>query len=683
MSRYPDKEMMKSWKHFDTSVKLCKQAHTTGKIARFKNLLETLQTTYYKFEEDFELYKEDTIKKTCKTEGAFNAIVSEEGVEKPAFTNNDEWSDQQMMKYVDTRDLLQDTLDDLDNGSVETKVTTKDNVNLVVEEFKAECETVESSISKLKSEIEGQDEQGMAANLVMSYENIISKLQTRISVDIKEKVASKLALGEVAQNAEYTDDKIIAKFGAFSQKQSTELYSCSMLLVRKSMPKVEEAKPFLGIESSTSSGGRPREQVFLEKTKPPKFNGDDPEFKRKWQSQVNKANLPEETELDKLRDVIPKDAKDQLYGITKLDEAWSILTKRFGDKNLISKKLKNQLKNIQCDGKNDPEKVINLKIKVRNIVIRLESLDMGAALTHDSEFLSAVYCSLPDRHKVRWLDTLKTGDHWADMMIFLDKTYDQANEELALLAVMTKEDSSKTCVKAFGVSAGTSGAGDWADNNPGETFRQRAKEACGKCPVCNQFHTWTKKDGTFWPSDRLISCKKFSDMNIQQRASAVESASGCPRCTCWRHQRKDCRMSPNSCGEVIGASKCTGDHSRLLHASGNVYCAALTADLDSSISSSDLFSCVKEDEDTLYYMQDIPIKKSAKPARVLWDKGSNRVLIRDEFAKATKLVSKEVTYNMETWVIRGPSSSTAIYTCWTWLTCTTMSGQCGAMVSPR
>ena len=67
-----------------------------------------------------------------------------------------------------------------------------------------------------------------------------------------------------------------------------------------------------------------------------------------------------------MRDVIPKGAKDQLYGITKLDEAWKILTKRFGDKNLIRKKLKNQLKNIQCDGKNDAEKVINLKISEEN-----------------------------------------------------------------------------------------------------------------------------------------------------------------------------------------------------------------------------------------------------------------------------------------------------------------------------
>ena len=102
---------------------------------------------------------------------------------------------------------------------------------------------------------------------------------------------------------------------------------------------------------------------------------------------MTKAFLPEEAELDKLKDALPRDAKDQLYGVVSLVEAWKILTQRYGDKVLISKKLKGQLKSVQSIGKSDPEKVINLKIKDRNLVTRLESLGMGAALTHDSEYL--------------------------------------------------------------------------------------------------------------------------------------------------------------------------------------------------------------------------------------------------------------------------------------------------------
>ena len=123
-----------------------------------------------------------------------------------------------------------------------------------------------------------------------------------------------------------------------------------------------------------------------------------------------------------------------------MDEAWTILEKRFGDTMLISKKLKSQLKNVRCTGKSDPEKIISLKIKVRNIVTRLETMKMESALTHDAEFLSAVYCSLPDRHKQRWLDFDKGTDHWDSMLKFLDKSYEQANQELALLSIYKDKD---------------------------------------------------------------------------------------------------------------------------------------------------------------------------------------------------------------------------------------------------
>ena len=57
--------------------------------------------------------------------------------------------------------------------------------------------------------------------------------------------------------------------------------------------------------------------------------------------------MPEESEVDKLRDSIPNDAKYQLYGVTTMVKCWEILDKRFGDPRIISMKLKAQLKNIK------------------------------------------------------------------------------------------------------------------------------------------------------------------------------------------------------------------------------------------------------------------------------------------------------------------------------------------------
>ena len=282
-------------------------------------------------------------------------------------------------------------------------------------------------------------------------------------------------------------------------------------------------------------------------------------------------------------------------------------------------------------------------------------MSMESALIHDSEFLSAVFCALPDRYQLKWLDTKESSDRWSDMMIFLDDAYEKAMKELTLRSVIGQEPKQplKKDVKSFGVNA--SGVDEDEEETRVKNNRQRAKDSCGKCPICDQYHTWKKWDGTFWPSDRFISCRKFSDMNTQQRASAVEKAKGCPKCTGWGHQKQDCRMKPRVCGVDMGSSKCSGDHSKMLHGSGNIYCAAVGAgsavlrkSAQRSVSESDLFACVNEHEDTLYYLQDIPIKKSKTNARLLWDRGSNRVLIRDDFAKELKLISKEVIYNMVT-----------------------------------
>ena len=71
-TRNLDKEMLKSLRNFTTTVKLCKDAHSGNKLARFKDLLNSLQTSFTKLDDDFALYKDDIIKKVVKIETAFN-----------------------------------------------------------------------------------------------------------------------------------------------------------------------------------------------------------------------------------------------------------------------------------------------------------------------------------------------------------------------------------------------------------------------------------------------------------------------------------------------------------------------------------------------------------------------------------------------------------------------------------
>ena len=105
-SRHPDKDMQKSWGSFDTTVKLCKQAHSKQNLKRYETLLKTLESTFYKFDEDWRVYKEDVIKKTCKTEEAFNGDTESEGVTVPSFQHNDKWAEDRMECFIETRELL-------------------------------------------------------------------------------------------------------------------------------------------------------------------------------------------------------------------------------------------------------------------------------------------------------------------------------------------------------------------------------------------------------------------------------------------------------------------------------------------------------------------------------------------------------------------------------------------------
>ena len=100
-------------------------------------------------------------------------------------------------------------------------------------------------------------------------------------------------------------------------------------------------------------------------------------------------------------------------------------------------------------------------------------------------------------------------------------------------------------------------------------------------------------------------------MNLQQKSEAVEKCNGCPRCTSWNHKRTDCKMKANSCGINSGSGACTGDHSKLLHGTTNVYCAALKVKISHvTTSPDDPFTCVQDDQETVFFLQNIPVKNS-------------------------------------------------------------------------
>ena len=177
MSRNPEKEMLKSWGSFDTTVKLCLQAHSTKNVNRFTKLLDTLENTYYKFDEDWRSYKEYVIKNTCQTEEAFNKKSIEEGVETPDFVKNDEWSDSQMQRYISTSDLLHEMMDKLSSAAPSQGLKVDSDFNI---------KDVEACIGKLKLDIEQYNDHEMPNQVVLSYENLVGNYHKKIDNDIRQ-----------------------------------------------------------------------------------------------------------------------------------------------------------------------------------------------------------------------------------------------------------------------------------------------------------------------------------------------------------------------------------------------------------------------------------------------------------------------------------------------------------------
>ena len=63
-------------------------------------------------------------------------------------------------------------------------------------------------------------------------------------------------------------------------------------------------------------------------------------FKKNWAIEVTPGGLPELIELNYLKSAVPSSAKDRLYEIETLKEAWSILEQIYGKEFDLRNRLK-------------------------------------------------------------------------------------------------------------------------------------------------------------------------------------------------------------------------------------------------------------------------------------------------------------------------------------------------------
>ena len=124
--------------------------------------------------------------------------------------------------------------------------------------------------------------------------------------------------------------------------------------------------------------------------------------KKKWAIEVTQGGLPELIELNHLKAAVPSTAKDRLYEVETLEEAWTILNKIYGKEFDLRNKLKQEFLAISISAKTSPFIEIEIYQKVHKLASRIKAAKAQNLLESDFEYISLVYQLLPENQKEKW-----------------------------------------------------------------------------------------------------------------------------------------------------------------------------------------------------------------------------------------------------------------------------------------
>ena len=621
--------------------------------------------------------------------------VEDDGV-SPKYDYNDKWMEEFENAYYD----LVERSDTILEGSTVVEKPKEDSKAVLETEQKLKqdqkltdslsrqvvlsSESITASIDKIQLEVRQMEDGGESLAKVQSLKSDLHAIDDKIDGFLNNLINQYVAL--LDSNEAEEKETMRAEV---TKREKLRISNLLLILSKK----IKENIPSHTSSNHSSAPSERKEQTFLRKTDPPKWDGDPvnfADFMRKWKAQVSTANLPSESELDRLRDNVPVQAAKALFGESDMAKAWKLLEGLYGDKDLIANKLKSQLKNIRIKAKHDYDVVIELVTEVNNIVLRLQALGVEEMLHVDNEFLSAVYRALPSNSQVEWLKFDKNlfRSKWAAAMKFLDEARNQALQNKVLLCGFEQievDSSCKICDSSDHKTKKCPKKGFTASTNIKQTEvlteaqnkekMQKERALCGKCPLCKDRHTYFKtREREYWPSDRLFKCDKFRQMDVKERANMLEKFSCCSKCTSWNH-KKDACVTRGKCSMMVNGTKCEKEHSSMVCGSGNAYCGAVRSAVfsssssssseessvsDSSSDSSSTSSKASSEEqgslfppfpdlnaETLLMFQDVKVSEAESPAYTCWDKGSTRCLITHTFAQASRLQRQKIVFKLD------------------------------------
>ena len=113
--------------------------------------------------------------------------------------------------------------------------------------------------------------------------------------------------------------------------------------------------------------------------------------------------MPELIELNHLKNSVSSSAKDRLYEIETLKEAWSILEKIYGKSFDLRNRLKQEFLGINISAKMSPLIELEIYEKVHKLASRIRAAKAQNLLDSDFEYISIIYKLIPKHKKGKWV----------------------------------------------------------------------------------------------------------------------------------------------------------------------------------------------------------------------------------------------------------------------------------------
>ena len=511
-------------------------------------------------------------------------------------------------------DGLEEYIESLEADPLEEAVTdetslllAKENVRHTQLEGERKCKSLDSQISKdlsnkqiafLQEEI-ARAREDLSSRLEEEFSGLLAATKSAEKVRVTQDKAG--ALTTLNENLDRAIGDLVSKVPADSGAVGPELVTSAVTASIEAMG--------LGVRSTA-----PRYQAYA-KENFPKFEGEMRKYPA-WRKEMRELVLPGMEVVRQIR-VLDKQspAEVDLQTCTTVEEAWTELDTKYGNRVNISNGLMDDFVEYKLTSVSEESRVVELKQTVMKLYTDLKAVNCEGDLEQNPFILNKVVARLPrfwqnkfSENKARLLREAEDSvcPLWIAISGFLKSEALRIETDMpaSLDANISKENQARKQVNALRQDGQASQGG------------QQVRRGGEPCPECAVIHEWTvPSTGEVRGSNRFINCPKFKQGDSTDKAELLAKHGACARCTCYGHDKTKCLQTT-----YCGVGGCQLFHHPAVHGSKVAYVNAMKVNR-------------LEERSRAIFLHVVPHKMAGEMYNMFLDDGSDCSLISAKAAR--------------------------------------------------